>query len=260
MSSVQTQELPISSLVVPPYQRDITTSKVDEIVRDFKPHLFFPLQVSLRDGIYYLFDGNHRRWAATKLGRNNVVCNIHYDMTYEQEAEAFGSQGSPSSTALPDIVRFWAFYEAKRPNIIAIERIVRDSGLAVQRKGERSTAAIKAVRALQDIYDRGGEPLLARTLAVIVAAWPGVPDAIEGQVLRGLGLAFLHRYRDHKVDNDRLVKQLSREGFFRVERKANEVVAAANNAHGQAFGQAITYFYNLRQTRNRLPAWHDVVV
>ena len=77
------------------YQRDIDQKEVAYIVSNFNPHKFGIIKVSFRDGKYYVYDGQHRIAAFKVLNGNQdgfVKCEVHYGLTYEDEAKYFAEQ------------------------------------------------------------------------------------------------------------------------------------------------------------------------
>jgi hypothetical protein len=69
----------------PDYQRTLDVNRVKRIVANFNPNLVNPIKVSLRNGKYYVFDGQHTL-AALKMKNNNqnllVECKV-YRLTKE---------------------------------------------------------------------------------------------------------------------------------------------------------------------------------
>ena len=79
----------------PLYQRDLDTKRVDKIVKEFKGDTFNEPKVSYRDGIYWVFDGQHTiEIVALKSGSREtpVWCMIYDDLVYTQEADIFANQ------------------------------------------------------------------------------------------------------------------------------------------------------------------------
>ena len=71
------------------YQRIIKPEKIKEMVADWKPNSVGTPEVSFRDGVYWLIDGNHRRVAATQLGLTHLYCKVHTGLTIQEEAKMF---------------------------------------------------------------------------------------------------------------------------------------------------------------------------
>lgn len=73
-----------------PYQRTVEDKDVNRLIREWDGRLLEPLTVSLRNGRYYLVDGQHRAVALLRMngGRDFMIpCKVYRGLTYEMEAE-----------------------------------------------------------------------------------------------------------------------------------------------------------------------------
>ena len=74
------------------YQRDLNLSRVRYIVNNFDPDLVGIPQVSYRDGMFFVFDGQHTIKALGLLKNDPaypIVCKVYYGLTGEEEAGLF---------------------------------------------------------------------------------------------------------------------------------------------------------------------------
>lgn len=75
------------------YQRSLQ-NHVKIIARDWNPTKCDPLKINFREnGLFYVWDGQHRLEAAKLRGIKYLLCDITVGLTQEQEAELFGCQG-----------------------------------------------------------------------------------------------------------------------------------------------------------------------
>lgn len=75
------------------YQRSLQ-NHVKIIARDWNPTKCDPLKINFRaDGLFYVWDGQHRLEAARLRGIKYLLCDIVVGLTQSQEAELFGCQG-----------------------------------------------------------------------------------------------------------------------------------------------------------------------
>ena len=77
------------------YQRPISHGHVGKTAMNFDLYQINPVKVSRRDGINYVFDGQHtiETVAAASGSRETPVwCMIYDDLDYEQEADIFANQ------------------------------------------------------------------------------------------------------------------------------------------------------------------------
>ena len=90
------EKIPIKNLVsCQDYQRALSESQILKIAREFDLYQINPVKVSRRDGINYVFDGQHtiETIATASNSRETPVwCMIYDDLDYEQEAGIFANQ------------------------------------------------------------------------------------------------------------------------------------------------------------------------
>lgn len=67
-SSPYYMELPVTQIEIPPYQRSANVVRVKKIATAFEENRMRPIDVSLRDGKYYCYDGQHRLLAYKMMG------------------------------------------------------------------------------------------------------------------------------------------------------------------------------------------------
>lgn len=195
--------VPIHSMKVSPLaQRELNEAWVDRLASEMRlEDLGYPT-VSLRDGIHYIIDGQHRVEALRKLGFGNerIECWTYAGLTEEQEADKFLVLNNKLTIGTMD--RFLVAVTAGREIESDIERIVRAHGLTIS--NQRTPGAIGAVGTLRRIYTRGGAVTLARTLEV---AWQSYGDpGLVAPVLDGIGL-LCQRYNG-QLDKDAAIVKL----------------------------------------------------
>ena len=90
------------------YQRNLSTAHVHRTVENFDLYQINPVKVSRRDGINYVFDGQHTIEAVVERSGSRdtpVWCMIYDDLDYETEADIFAKKGSAGtdgrSSAIP---------------------------------------------------------------------------------------------------------------------------------------------------------------
>lgn len=86
MPNVHFEQIPIKNLVSnQEYQRDLSEIHVKRAVENFDPYQINPVKVSRRDGINYVFNGQHTiEIIATVSGSREtpVWCMIYDDLVY----------------------------------------------------------------------------------------------------------------------------------------------------------------------------------
>jgi hypothetical protein len=206
-----TQSLPVDVLLIDPvYQRKLSHTQVNDIVRDFNPRRFGVLKVSFRDGKYYVIDGQHRLAAARLLDYKRVPCIIEAGMTQQSEAEDFSNQ-QDNMRRVSTLARFMSSLAAGNPYSIEIYKSVTTFDYTIQGFGIDCTSAdcISSVATLQAIaHLPEGLTLLDWTLYLIRTTWNGQSKATLGFVISGTA-AFLRRFGCDNINCENFSKQLS---------------------------------------------------
>lgn len=215
--NVHFEQIPIKNLVSnQDYQRNLSTAHVERAAEHFDLHQINPVKVSRRDGINYVFNGQHtiEIIALVSGSRDTPVwCMIYDDLGYESEADIFANQMKYVKPLKPYEV-FMANVEADNSKQLIIKELVESYSLSVgQTKGY---GVICAVSALEGIYDKFGYHVLDRTLRLCVGTWEGDMNSLSANFLNGVA-RLVNAFGDMLKDDyfkERIgvmsVKQLSR--------------------------------------------------
>ena len=126
--------IPIRNLVSnQDYQRPLSENHIRKALEEFDVYQINPVKVSRRDGINYVFDGQHTiEIVASESGSRDtpVWCMIYDDLKYKEEAHIFADQ-QKHVKALSAFETFKAHIEADDPKQKMIEAIVQSYGLAI---------------------------------------------------------------------------------------------------------------------------------
>lgn len=208
--------------------------------------------VNLRDGVYYVVDGQHSLWAYKMwLGSwedQKIQCMVHKGLTEAQEAELFLSLNNKKSVSVFD--KFRVGVNAGRPEECDIDRIVRANQCVITRNRSQS-GAISAVGALRTIYRDHGAEVLGATVRIIRDAYGDA--GYEAPILRGVA-AVLNRFP--ALDRVRLQLALH-DAHAGSKGLLNSAAAIRKNVGGtqvDAVAQAIVKIYN-RSKGSKLPTW-----
>ncbi len=179
--------IPIRNLVSNQnYQRSLSEGHIISAVQDFDVFQINPVKVSRRDGINYVFDGQHTiEIVASKSGSRDtpVWCMVYDDLVYQEEAHIFAEQQRHVKTLVP-FETFKAHLEAGDEKQMMINDLVRSYGLEIM-PSVRS-GGICAVAVLENIYDRFGYHILDATLRLILATWEGEPNSLSANFLKAV--------------------------------------------------------------------------
>ena len=94
--NVHFEQIPIKNLVSnQEYQRTLSQAHIARAAANFDLYQINPVKVSRREGINYVFNGQHTvEIVATVSGSRDtpVWCMIYDDLVYEHEADIFANQ------------------------------------------------------------------------------------------------------------------------------------------------------------------------
>lgn len=215
--NVHFEQIPIKNLVSnQDYQRNLSEKHVKRTAHSFDLYQINPVKVSRRDGINYVFNGQHTiEIVALVSGSRDtpVWCMIYDDLNYEHEADIFANQ-MKFVKALNPFEVFEANIEAGNDKQLIIRDLVESYSLTIGTKKRNNE--ICAVASLEFIYDKYGYHVLDRTLRLCIATWEGDSFSLSANILKGiarLAATFGDNLRDdifkEKV-GDVSAKQISR--------------------------------------------------
>jgi hypothetical protein len=205
------------------------------------------LKVAERNGRkhvrYAVIDGQTRLHGMRVNGEAVAPCIVYLGITKAQEADLF-ARFQTERRGMATYLRFRAALVAKKPEALAIAKIVTDEGYELGR--ELTPHTIKAISALETAYRRDPE-LLRATLQIIAQAWPD-PDAeyrTSADVITGI-----HRFLEDnpQLDRDVLVEQLGATTPRAIRHRANSLREGAGGAgnRGTYVGKALVGIYTTR--------------
>lgn len=185
--NVHFEQIPIKNLVSnQDYQRGLSETHVSRAVRDFDLYQINPVKVSRRDGINYVFNGQHTiEIVARKSGSREtpVWCMIYDDLCYEHEADIFANQMKNVKNLQPYEV-FKANVEAGNPTQLMIRDLVESYGLRIS--STKGADTICAIATLESIFKKYGYQVLNRTLRLIIATWEGDDNSFSSNILNAV--------------------------------------------------------------------------
>ena len=238
--NVHFELIPIKNLVSnQPYQRPISGIHVGRTAAHFDLYQINPVKVSRRDGINYVFDGQHtiETVAIASQSRDTPVwCMIYDDLEYEQEADIFANQ-KKYTRPLKAIEIFNANIEAENETQLTIKQIVENYGLIISPR--RITGHIQAVTALEYIFEKYGYKVLDRTMLLVVSTWEGEVDSTCSNMLKGI--AKLVVAYGEQLKDDQFIERLSKVSIREVIRTAKD-----RHAGTQGYAEALLLYYNKR--------------
>jgi hypothetical protein len=235
-------------------QRDLNNARVDKIASEMDLEQFGVPTVSLRDGIYYIVDGQHRiqayiKWSGPDWEQQTLQCWVYEGLSADEEAEIFLKLND--ILAVNAFSRFRVAVQAQRPIENDIVRVVEKQGLKISK--DKVSGSIKAVGTLRRIYLRSGPDVLGRTLTIANDAYGDA--GLQTQTMDGLSL-FVARY-DGTIDDADVVDRLQRArgALGALHTKASVLRERLGQPVAQCVAAAAVEIYNSRRGGTRLPSW-----
>lgn len=245
--------IPIAEMrVSPKAQRKFRKAKAEKYAADFDLEAIgFPV-VSMREGNYWIVDGQHRIEALKLMGWGDqmIQCECYEGLEEEDEAELFLRRDE--RTAIPLFEKFRIAVHAGRPEETEIQRTVMGVGLKISQDG--SDKSIGCVSALKSVYSSGGTAVLRRTLKLGQAGFAGDYDAFNAQIIKGVGRV-CQRYNG-SLDDEQAAERLgSLKGANELLRKAYVQQSRTGRPKDECVAAAFIDVYNSGRGGKKLDSW-----
>ena len=238
--NVHFELVPIKDLVSnQEYQRNLSMLHVKKAVENFDLNQINPIKVSRRDGINYVFNGQHTAEIVAMASGSRetpVWCMIYDDLEYTEEADIFANQ-MKNVKPLSPLEIFNANCEAGNDKTLLIKNLVESYGLHIAVSSMPGN--IVAVSTLESIYDRYGYEMLDHILGLIIATWEGEMKAFSANVLNGLA-RLLYSYKDNIKD------EIFKEKLGEISIKELSKTAKERRAGSLGYAEAMLINYNKR--------------
>ena len=238
--NVHFELVPIKDLVSnQEYQRNLSMLHVKKAVENFDLNQINPIKVSRRDGINYVFNGQHTAEIVAMASGSRetpVWCMIYDDLEYTEEADIFANQ-MKNVKPLSPLEIFNANCEAGNDKTLLIKNLVESYGLHIALSSMPGN--IVAVSTLESIYDRYGYEMLDHILGLIIATWEGEMKAFSANVLNGLA-RLLYSYKDNIKD------EIFKEKLGEISIKELSKTAKERRAGSLGYAEAMLINYNKR--------------
>lgn len=235
-------------------QRDLRPARVNYLTSEFDPEQFGYPVVNMRDGFFWVIDGQHRI-EAVKLylgddwAKQSVTCRVYTGLTEQEEAEMFDRLNNQLTVGMFD--KFKVRVTAGRQTECAVQKIVEKSGLKISRsKGEGS---ISAVGTLVKVYDRAGATTLHRALILAFNSFgdPGLSDRIIDGMAR-----VCERYNGALDDDDAIERfKTMRGGVGALMQRAETLRKQVGASVPQCVAAAIVDTLNAKRGGKKIPSW-----
>lgn len=184
---VRFEQIPIKNLVSnQDYQRNLSQKHIESAAAHFDLYQINPVKVSRRDGINYVFNGQHTIEIVALVSGSRetpVWCMIYEDLDYKCEADIFANQMKFVKPLIPYEV-FVANLEAGNDEQLIIRDLVESYGLTISPR--KAPGVICAISTIESIYSKYGYHVLDRTLRLSIGAWEGDMNSFSGNILNAI--------------------------------------------------------------------------
>ena len=242
--NVHFEQIPIKNLVSnQDYQRNLSQSHIERAAAHFDLYQINPVKVSRRDGINYVFNGQHTIEIVALVSGSRetpVWCMIYDDLSYAHEADIFANQQKFVKNLLPYEV-FMANLEAGNDDQLIIRGLVESYGLNVG--GKKTPGTIVAVSTLEQIYHKLGYHGLNRVLRLIIGAWEGDMHSFTANMLNAV--AKLVEVFGDTLDDDLFKEKLGNVSIKQLTRTAKE-----RRPGSMGYAEAMIIEYNGKKKNN----------
>ena len=230
--------VPIKDLVSnQDYQRTLSMIHVKKTAENFDLNQINPIKVSRRDGINYVFNGQHTAEIVAMVSGSRdtpVWCMIYDDLEYAEEADIFANQMKNVKPLAP-IEIFNANCEAGSDKELIIKGLVESYDLNIS--SSSLPGNICAVGALIRIYDKYGYDILDRTLKLIIMTWEGEPKSFSGNIMTGVA-KLIYSFGD-SIKDDMFKEKLGEISIKEITKTAKE-----RRAGSLGYAEAMLIYYN----------------
>lgn len=248
--NVHFELIPIKSLVSnQEYQRNLSPSHVERAAANFDVFQINPVKVSRRDGVNYVFNGQHtiEIVAAVSGSRDTPVwCMIYDELNYEHEADIFANQMKFVKPLKPYEV-FMANIEAGNDKHLMIRDLIESYSLTIG--PTKGYGVVCAISTIEDIFDKFGFRTLDRMLRLCVGAWEGEINSLSASLMSGI-TKLIVAYGDNLKD-DLFTERVGAVSARQLSRNAKE-----RRPGSLGYAEAMLVLYN-RKCKYPLP-WNKL--
>lgn len=253
--------VPIAQMRIPPalvVQREFRKAHADKIIAEFDFDKFgFPV-VNFRDGVYWVFDGQHRVHALKQLGfdgpKDTIDCEVFDGLSDQEMADMFLGRSNVRNISPYD--KFHIACTAGRKRETDVRRTVESNGIKIGRTKDENT--VGAIGALCKVYDQSGPTVLGQVARTLKNAFAGDPSAFTPELIQGVGLVF-NRYNGRTHEKE-LASRLAATpyGVRGLLRRVETQRERTGNQKAQCVAATIVDIYNKGlgpRSQDRLPPW-----
>lgn len=233
------------------YQRPLCESRVRRIAAEFDERIANEPKVSLRNGHYYVFDGQHTIAARKRLNNNRdlpIRCKVYVGLTESDEALLFAQQ-TGASAILTAGSRVRALIHGGDSEAMAFLRATESLGLHLDYTQSNGYKRLACIHTAFTEFKRAGKERYQEGLSIILAAWEGEPNSLRAQNVQGV-IRFVDLYQG-EFDATRLIRQLRSVDPLTIYREGRAM--GVNLTGYKRYLYQVYRIYNGSSQKNALP-------
>ncbi len=238
---VHFEQIPIKNLVSnQDYQRNLSMSHIEKAAANFDVYQINPVKVSRRNGINYVFNGQHTIEIVAMVSGSRdtpVWCMIYDDLNYQHEANIFANQMKYVKPLAP-YEEFKANLEAQNDVQILISELVSRYHLQIGTK--KGNGVICAVSTIESIFMKYGYAVLDRTIQLCVLTWEGDYNPFSANILNAVSKLIV-TYEDELDD------MIFKEKIGAISVKQLGRTAKERRPGSMGYAEAMVIIYNGRR-------------
>ncbi len=219
------------------YQRNLSKKHVERAAKHFDLCQINPVKVSRRDGINYVFNGQHtiEIIALVSGSRDTPVwCMVYEGLEYQHEADIFAKQMKYAKPLSPYEI-FMANIEAGNDKQLIIRELLDSYHLRLS--PNKQVGCICAIATLENIYDKYGLQNLQRVLRLISATWEGDVNSYSASMLSGVA-RIVYAF-DTELNDESFKERLGIHSIREITRSARE-----RGIGSIGYAEALLFIYN----------------
>lgn len=244
-------------LLIPEHaQRKFNKLHGDKLAANFTMEKYKPIDVSFRNGKYYVIDGQHRLYAMKKRhdGDCSILCYVHYGMTEYDESMFFLNQLKDTKVILTTD-RMRIRHMMGDETVVGMVRGAEAAGFTIDFSNCKANNRITALSALEKVYDAISYEQYVKMMKTLKRAYNGRADSLCREMLLGFGLFFNKYYGrfDCNVLADSLKANSAPNDILLEGRSYDTRHGDGALYRGKPYARAILKIYNSRRIKNKLP-------
>ena len=233
------------------YQRKLKPQRAKRIAKAFDERIANEPKVSLRNGRYYVFDGQHT--IAAREERNGgkplpILCKVYMGMTESDEAMLFAQQTGESAD-LTAGARLRAEIYSGNPIAMSFLKATESTGLMLDLDQQRGTKRLACVATAFNEFQRVGAEKYKEALSLLLEAWNGDPDSLRAETVTAM-CRFVELY-DGEYDRKRLIQRFRKFDPITIFRDGRSITS--HMAGYKSYLHAAWDLYNGSSVKTALP-------